>query len=117
MYRYAVPLVVVAAASALLAPPASAEARTVFIAAFTYQTTPTVVIQGDSLTLTNTDPINHSFTCAGLVCDSGVVAGSVGAPASVEVVGVPALAAGNYDVFCKIHGFMAGVLVVAAPIG
>lgn len=85
-------------------PPATGSSRfSITISHFTFDPPTAVVPAGTIVTVTNTDPFDHTFT--GNHLDSSDI--SPGQQFSVEFT-----TPGTYRFFCTIHAFMTGVLTV-----
>jgi plastocyanin len=74
-----------------------------------------VILQGDTLTLTNADLATHDVTALDTV--GGVPlfrSATIGPGKQSNVAGVPALEPSVYPFFCSVHEFMTGTITVLA---
>ena len=95
-----------------------AVSRQVVTVGSTYVVSEITIYQGDTLTLTNLDPITHDLVSRNLGPGGARVfsSGPAGTGESVGVSGVSSLRPGTYPFFCSLHERMFGNLYVeAAP--
>jgi polyvinyl alcohol dehydrogenase (cytochrome) len=98
-------------ASAALAAPAQAAEQQAYAAGLNYVTPAVVAGKGDTLRLTNLDPIaQHDLDSDAPGLFSSPL---VGAGQSTPVTGVQSLPPGSYPFHCSLHAWMHGVLTVA----
>ena len=84
----------------------SSSKPTVTISGFAFDPSCLIVKSGSSVTLTNKDSADHTFTIDGTSVDISV-------PAGQTVNGsLAGLSAGTYPFHCKIHPSMTGTIVV-----
>lgn len=79
---------------------------TVLIKNFAFDPAHLTVSPGVTITVTNDDPVTHTFTADGGAFNTGNIA-----PGQTKTVGAPKKA-GNYPFRCQIHQFMTGTLTV-----
>lgn len=84
----------------------SSSKASVTMSGFAFDPACLIVKSGSSLTLTNKDSADHTFTIDGTSVDISV-------PAGQTVSGsIGGLSAGTYTFHCRIHPSMAGTIVV-----
>jgi spore coat protein A, manganese oxidase len=83
---------------------------------FTFSPSPVTVAKGGTLTVSNHDPFEHTFT-SDAVGPNGSPLFSVTLPAGATDVSIPisTLGGGTYTYHCNIHPQMTGTLVIDGP--
>lgn len=95
--------------------PVPADAGQGVMAAFLFRYTPVELASGDTLVFLNADPLageGHSVTHAAPPAERLFDSPVVLTGESDEVTGIAGLKPGSYNVTCRVHAFMAGILKV-----
>ena len=115
MRRVLVVLLAVVLPGLLFPVPAGAQQRVITAFLFRYNPSPVGLASGDTLVFLNADPLageGHSVTHAAPPAERLFDSAIVLTGDSSEVTRVSALKPGSYNITCRVHAFMTGILTV-----